>query len=604
MLRTKKSKTKERPDRNISFINLYPLFVLITFVLAVLLVNTANSQQDIKRTNAIFIVDTSKTMRKDGLFEKVKQALDDYVSKTNIGDHILIMAFDDNPRDVIESDVQGSEDLKRIRNSIQSMEANGEWTYMTSAIDVSATRIDKMQRDHPNNLTQIVLMTDGKNDPPPEHRDPQNTISFEDIVKNHFDTFTKNNTYIYFLTFGKKVDPRLEALGEKLHATNNASERPKPVVIPQLTVSPKSLTFENPARGQIEKFELTVTATTDSILELNAISSGNNNLTVVMTPAIFKLTKENPQATITGEVTIGEITPGETAKSDIVISQTKTGPVPPYSVHIVATTTPENGIIGRPETLDGFTINPEDIRMPGFRKGVKQTADITIKANVIESNGASISGSLPVKVNIISNDDYTFIVDKESLVLSPESPSATIHLTMECVDRCGKSTAKINIVGGNITKSCVVHTKPSIPWLKIFTWIIGAIIFMLIVIAVIKLINNEEPPNSRSFLAFNLTSETTSVIITRSKKDSKGKNKISFGGHPSVSPNHATISLNENKIILSPNSTRVDVNDQRYTQATIIKNGDKVTIGEFELQCQLNLKDMKDSGFLVIKAPK
>lgn len=166
-------------------------------------------------TNVIFILDTSKSMILGGVFEQVKNALKEYVNARNINDRILILAFDEDVRIVVDTPITSQEEIKRIQKIIDGLRATGDWTYMTQALDFAAKQVKRLQAASPQNTQLIYLLTDGKNDPPPYLKEPP--LQFIDVLTRHFETLTTEGTYVYILSL-RRPDPQLIDFGRKIKA--------------------------------------------------------------------------------------------------------------------------------------------------------------------------------------------------------------------------------------------------------------------------------------------------------------------------------------------------------------------------------------------------
>jgi hypothetical protein len=201
--------------------------------------------------DVLFIVDLSKSMNQQGLFEKVKVSLKDYIQQSEIGDRVIILGFGEDVTILADEDITSIEDLTAILKKIDTFKANEDWTYMTKALDLAARSIKDLQEAYPRRSKLIYLLTDGKNDPPPILKEP--VISFEDIISKHFETYSKEGTYTYIVTYGITPEEGLKKLANKINVSISekppSPEKPLPA---QIILSPKYLFEEVELRDYIE----------------------------------------------------------------------------------------------------------------------------------------------------------------------------------------------------------------------------------------------------------------------------------------------------------------------------------------------------------------
>ena len=152
-----------------------------------------------------------------GAFREAKADLKRYVGSLSAGDHVLILAFDDEISIVVDSTITGAGGTRAIKRRIDSLKASGPWTYMTMALARAATQVERMQAAAPQMKQSIYLLTDGKNDPPPGLEG--SPLSFADILRQHFDTFTAIETNFYVCGLRGRVDPGLQTFIDKTDAS-------------------------------------------------------------------------------------------------------------------------------------------------------------------------------------------------------------------------------------------------------------------------------------------------------------------------------------------------------------------------------------------------
>jgi von Willebrand factor type A domain len=109
----------------------------------------------------VVVVDTSKSMRQGGLYGRVRDALVPFLRSLSPKDHMSLLTFDTVPT-VRYSGAVG-EPAERPLASLPS-NANGEGTDIGAAIE---TGLGELERPGAQPIGTLLLLTDGKHDPPP-----------------------------------------------------------------------------------------------------------------------------------------------------------------------------------------------------------------------------------------------------------------------------------------------------------------------------------------------------------------------------------------------------------------------------------------------------
>ena len=151
-------------------------------------------------TSRVFVVDASASMRKAGLFDRIKRTIkEDYVPQLKTGDHIIVLTFDEKVNILLDQAVLGSSDLPSIAATIDRLEAHGPWTWLTKALEVANQQAARLKAQYPSEPLFIYLLTDGINDPPPILREPM--LRFVEVLSQHFGKFNMEGAYVYVLVF-------------------------------------------------------------------------------------------------------------------------------------------------------------------------------------------------------------------------------------------------------------------------------------------------------------------------------------------------------------------------------------------------------------------
>lgn len=201
-------------------------------------------------TNRIFLLDTSGSMKKGGLFGEITRAIkNDYISQARPGEHIIVLSYDAQVSIIADRQVARPEDQEYLARQIDSLSPTGEWTWMSKALETVVAQAERLQQQYPGEELIIYFFTDGLNDPPPEVGEPP--LKFVEILYKYFQNFQMQDAYVYVFTFeGITGAPPAATPGEKeqierklpgLTVVNSPSlEKP---VSPEIRLVPKGFNF-------------------------------------------------------------------------------------------------------------------------------------------------------------------------------------------------------------------------------------------------------------------------------------------------------------------------------------------------------------------------
>ena len=139
----------------------------------------------------ILIVDTSATMvGKAGgqnIFPDVKRTLKELVDACGPGDNVILIPYDSDVRARATAVIYDKQDKAAIRAEIDALNAPGLWTYTAAAIQKGldeARRLDEAQGTgkHPK---VVILLTDGKNEPPPAVRGSAAEVHLNEVARRY-----------------------------------------------------------------------------------------------------------------------------------------------------------------------------------------------------------------------------------------------------------------------------------------------------------------------------------------------------------------------------------------------------------------------------------
>jgi len=157
----------------------------------------------------IFVLDTSASMHGAGgaanIFEKVKDAISDFIRNAREGDTVTLYTFDRDTTLRGHIRVSGEIDKKDLLKIVQDLPSEGDRTYTGKAIhDALERAIEFKQRsDAGDRTTSIVLFTDGLEDV----RGIADPIS----IPSNIALLSKAQPYVFFVSVGVQAhEPQLE----------------------------------------------------------------------------------------------------------------------------------------------------------------------------------------------------------------------------------------------------------------------------------------------------------------------------------------------------------------------------------------------------------
>lgn len=119
----------------------------------------------------ILVLDTSLSMvgqaGAQNILDKVKRSISDYIGQVEEGDRVTFMTFDVDTRVYPTVLVNDENDRDILKKYITMTEATGLWTYTYKMIVKVIETADSLEKEKDGRQTEIVIMTDAIDDPPP-----------------------------------------------------------------------------------------------------------------------------------------------------------------------------------------------------------------------------------------------------------------------------------------------------------------------------------------------------------------------------------------------------------------------------------------------------
>ena len=132
------------------------------------------------RCDFVIMLDTSGSMRKNGLFRQVTQSLAKFISVQQPGDYLSILAFDSHPRYLVIPQEVGEDTYKLKQAILQLPEPTGQKTDIGAALERT---ISELNRPHNSNIQFVFFITDGKHEPPENSKYPTLTHANWELLR-------------------------------------------------------------------------------------------------------------------------------------------------------------------------------------------------------------------------------------------------------------------------------------------------------------------------------------------------------------------------------------------------------------------------------------
>ncbi|MBN2077898.1 MAG: VWA domain-containing protein [Spirochaetes bacterium] len=150
-----------------------------------------------KNKDVIIVLDTSLSMvgqaQGRDIFDRAKSSIRDYIEQVRDGDRITFATFDTDVRIFPSVIVDDQNDRDILKKYITMTEATGLWTNTYQMIIKILEFTNKVEKEN-ERPTDIVIMTDGIDDPPPGGKG----LDFEEFAKKYG---KKQDLWVYVISF-------------------------------------------------------------------------------------------------------------------------------------------------------------------------------------------------------------------------------------------------------------------------------------------------------------------------------------------------------------------------------------------------------------------
>ncbi len=190
---------------------------ILSFLALLLLSGTpANAaSRSEKNQDIVFLLDTSSSMR--NIFEDVKRAISEYVGRARNGDNIVLISFGETVELRIRRRISSQADITWMENELAKLEPTEYYTYMTGALEKGLEELRLLEQKYPDHLRTVVLLSDGKNNPPEGLAQP---VTFEEVLKDFSGIIRSEGWAFFYLSLGEDFDPQVLSFMERVEGTS------------------------------------------------------------------------------------------------------------------------------------------------------------------------------------------------------------------------------------------------------------------------------------------------------------------------------------------------------------------------------------------------
>ncbi|KPJ69058.1 MAG: hypothetical protein AMS14_11825 [Planctomycetes bacterium DG_20] len=151
-------------------------------------------------------------------FQKVRSRLIEFIrNEVDLGANIAVVTFGEGAALVARERIRTDADKARLIQRIEKMKADAQATYMAAGIDIAVQALRALAKEHPGRSRMLVLLTDGKNQPPrsvpPEHR-----LTFQKLLQSYksLPGFKPGEDWFFWYCFIGKADEQTQKFVESM----------------------------------------------------------------------------------------------------------------------------------------------------------------------------------------------------------------------------------------------------------------------------------------------------------------------------------------------------------------------------------------------------
>ncbi len=174
-------------------------------------------------TSMLFLLDTSLSMGENQALplHQVKTFIKERIHKSRAGDRIIIFTFDEQVELLMDATLMNGKHNSQLLEQVDQIELKGKWTWIREALETASQFMLSLKDTSALQSIEVYLLTDGKNDPPPESNESQ--VNFKELINQYFKDYYSSSDHIYVLELesvtsmtGLPVQPHREEITEQI----------------------------------------------------------------------------------------------------------------------------------------------------------------------------------------------------------------------------------------------------------------------------------------------------------------------------------------------------------------------------------------------------
>ena len=114
--------------------------------------------------STVFVIDVSTSMQ--DIVDDLRVALKEYISESRPGHSISIVTFGTNSRLLYRKTIRSDADIDKLLKFSDELSCDDQYTYIPSGLNAGVNELYQFYQKHPAGIHDLVLMTDGLNNPP------------------------------------------------------------------------------------------------------------------------------------------------------------------------------------------------------------------------------------------------------------------------------------------------------------------------------------------------------------------------------------------------------------------------------------------------------
>lgn len=179
-------------------------------------------------TDIVFALDVSRSMQTDNNFGKVRDRLIEFIQdELDLETNVVVITFGADVRLVARQMVKNDADKAALIGPLKQVKADAEGTYIAGGVEMALEQLRALRRQSPDRTGMLVMLTDGKNEPP-DNVPPDQLATFDKLRTKYggLADFKPNKDWFFWYCFIGDAEKEVREFAESMGGES------KPVVGP------------------------------------------------------------------------------------------------------------------------------------------------------------------------------------------------------------------------------------------------------------------------------------------------------------------------------------------------------------------------------------